>query len=183
MNKREISASWRLKIIMELLIDLSVPILFTIIILIRKKTIHVRKEVLFFLFMGFAASFPLIISLKQSKFYLVPSLPFYAMAFAGIWQSSFEGWLGRIKNRTLSIIQVISLAIIVLSTTVMTMNYGKITRDHEIIKCAKINLNHIDGHIINVPDFECYDWTLVAYMMRISKISLSCDEFVEPLCY
>ncbi|WP_235299045.1 ArnT family glycosyltransferase [Portibacter marinus] len=184
-NQREITASFRFQILFELMLELSIPILFLILSRINKISIERKKlkATAFLLLIGICASVPLIISLKQRKFYLAPSLPYYCMAVALMSWPLIENTVDLIRQKYVNITRLTTLAILTGSLIIMVKNYGSISRDKEIMSCVQ-RLPNREANFISKPSSisECQNWTLVAYIMRYRKVSIYCDDLNSSLC-
>ncbi len=104
-NHREVTTGNRFTIILNLILELIVPLTIIIFIFISAKiksrtNLPFRnKNFLFFLLIALSASVPLIISLKQRKYYLIPSIPFYALAFSSLMHQNISEILGRVPEK------------------------------------------------------------------------------------
>jgi hypothetical protein len=181
-NKREVTANSHFYILAKLLIELAFPVLLLLLFIVRNR---IRKNrilqsqlnpSLFFLLIGVAASFPLVISLKQRSFYLIPSIPFYILAISGILLPYLKNLLEKLSFHFLTWIKRISVLIIIISLIVSFFMAGKYSRDKERIKdIYNISKSVPDGTIFHSSRELWYDWQLVAYMNRIGCYSLDCD--------
>ena len=97
------TTSSRFWIVISLFQQLLIPIIITAVLLfIAKKNkvqIKYRKEAVFYFCIGLSASLPLMISLKQSEFYLYPSLPFFAISFALLLANPVLFFLSKINQK------------------------------------------------------------------------------------
>jgi len=92
----------------------------------KPKKIEKRYAV-FFVSIGLAASIPIMISPKQSAFYLVPCIPFFALGIAhliGIKTTWPKQW----KTGIFAILILVTLA----GLGYGIFNYGKYSRDHDL---------------------------------------------------
>ena len=131
------------------------------------------KNAIFFCCIGLLASVPLMVTLKQRKFYLVPSLPFFVLAFSFIFAPSLVRYLKKISNTTASRLYKISILIFVGSLIYSFTCIGKFSRDENILKdvyqIAKILPNH---SALSCPRHLWSDWISNAYLLRIGVLSL-----------
>ena len=181
-SKREITTSNRFKIVFDLILDLSIILIFVFYFVFAEWRGRVgakffgNKSFLFFILVAISASIPIIISLKQRKFYLIPSIPFYALAFSFlVYQSAKEGldrvpawglkWFNRFLCTMLGSIIIFS-----------AFRAGMYSRDEAVLKDIYIISTYIpQGTIIGTTKDLWSDWTLVAYLSRVGYISLDCD--------
>lgn len=183
---REISTNNRFKIIFDLILNLSIPIIISVFFLIKKrkeknqKILPNKKSLLFFTLIALSASIPLIISLKQRKFYLIPSIPFYALSFSYLLYTPIKEQMDKIPIYILQWLNRISIIVFVFIVTFSAVNFGEFSRDKEKIKdIYKISKNIPKGTIISTTEDLCSDWGLVAYMCRIGYLSLDSDNKYE----
>ena len=181
-NQREVTTNNRFSIMIDLIIELTVPIVLLIYITIYnwRKTRDLKllnsKESLFFLLVAISASLPLMVSLKQGKFYLAPSIPFYILSIGFLiipyfkviiekWSNTTLLWIKRISYLTLSFIILFSV-----------LRFGKYSRDEEKLKDVYVITQFIpEGTIIGTSRALYEDWTLDAYLSRIGYLSLDRD--------
>lgn len=182
-GQREITTNNRFKILLDLFIELAVVLSLLIPFVIARiknkinKKFVVNKNFLFFLMVGVCASIPLIISLKQRKFYLIPSIPFYALSFGfllndfvmekmKIVPEKFFKWFKKLLYSVLGLLLIISIT-----------KFGKYSRDMDNIKDINLISNLLEeGTIISCTKETWSNWGLVAYFTRIGYISLDCNK-------
>lgn len=179
---REITTNNRFKIIFDLILNLSIPIILSVFFAIKKrkgktqKNLPYKKSFLFFILIAISASIPLIISLKQRKFYLIPSIPFYALSFSYLLYLPIKEQIDKIPKYTLQWLNRVSIIVLVFIVTFSTVKFGDFSRDEETIKdIYKISKNIPKGTIISTTEDLWSDWGLVAYMSRIGYLSLDSD--------
>jgi 4-amino-4-deoxy-L-arabinose transferase-like glycosyltransferase len=187
-NKREITTSNRFKIVFDLILDLSIILIFVFYFVFSewksksKELFFGNKNFLFFILVAISASIPIIISLKQRKFYLIPSIPFYALAFSFLVYQSTKERLDRIPAGALKWFNRFSCAILGAILFFSTFRAGKYSRDEAILKDIYMISNYIpQGTVIGTTKELWSDWTLVAYLSRVGYISLDCDNEHEYL--
>lgn len=123
MGKRERvdTGEGRMHIILSLFIQLGPAAAILLLSLIAARIARVQPQqkatgmAMFFLLTGISASLPMVVSVKQLSFYLVPSLPFYAIAFALYTAPYMEGLtqrytLPRLARRTQPFIAFLAIA-------------------------------------------------------------------------
>ncbi|MFO7723418.1 MAG: glycosyltransferase family 39 protein [Bacteroidales bacterium] len=181
-NEREISAHYRGRILVHLLLELTLPLIIILVLIIthRKTSGHWaplrQNRFLLLILIAFSASIPLIISMKQRNFYLIPSIPFYAMAFSllihGLWKRKTLKMPARAKKA----IQLLSLAALMSIILLSVLNYGKFSRDEEQLRDVYAISRHFpEGTILSTTHDLWSDWNLTAYLSRVGAISLDCD--------
>jgi len=154
----------------------------TLILLNLKNFIKVIKQnkgifhiLLLFFLIGLSASLPLMISPKLSAFYLVPSLPFFAIFFALMISDIVNTYMGRINHRSLKFkfLDYFSYLLIVSVATYSIINYGNTCRDKELIA----DINKIGNILpvkstISVQQSFYSRWSLMGYFQRKFQINI-----------
>ena len=85
------------------------------------------KESLKFTLLGLCGVLPIMISMKQRSFYIIPTLPFFAISLALLFKSIFR------EPNKLAAGYIISSATIITAITLNIMNFGKVSRDKEML--------------------------------------------------
>ncbi|MCB0395139.1 MAG: glycosyltransferase family 39 protein [Flavobacteriales bacterium] len=181
-NEREITTDHRLQIIGSLLMELTLPLTLLLVILPFRRPLKshfqtsITRKGLFFLFIGMAASLPLMISLKQRTFYLGPSIPFYILAVCTIIAPVIAGPVNQlrplIQKRIRSAALVLWLAVILTSF----YNIGRYSRDKQKLEdIHKIITEIPPGTIIGTTSDISTNWSTVAYFSRLGHLSLDAD--------
>jgi 4-amino-4-deoxy-L-arabinose transferase-like glycosyltransferase len=148
---------------------------------LRQTTISSVHSRLFLYYLGIAlaGSLPLLVSAKQKRWYAFPSLPFYAMAIAVVFNEAalaLERWVDDKKKLETNIIVS---SVIVLCIALFLMFVEKNTpRRHKDFHTdfSKQNVAIEEREVISVyPVQLATHWTLVANMQRKFRASLSED--------
>ena len=166
----------------ELLPVIFISMIFIVIKFRKNKALilhdsSVLNNFLFFLFIGISASLPLMISPKQLGFYLVPSIPYYAIGFGSLIMPILINWINKIdiSKRGFQMFKMISIISLAGAIVISISQVGKTGRDkvklHDIYKIGKVIDN---GSLISVSEYICKDWWLIAYFSRYFYISLDC---------
>jgi hypothetical protein len=177
------TTSNRFEIMIRLFSEL-IPMLalMTIIFLVHKKIklnsapekIHTTKA-LWLLLIGLSGSIPLMSTLEQRGFYLLTSLPFFALAGATFVANPITQLVESIKmdNRYFQFTKW-AMTIILIGSTVYTFTcVGKAKRDKEILHDVYALGTIIPrGEIISIPLQMREKWNLLTYMVRFNYISL-----------
>ena len=170
------------KIVTELLIPIGMLLLLHVIL--RLKKINWGKNELFragisFIAVGLSGVLPIVISLKQSGFYVVCTFPFFVVGLVALFKGQLdlldallrkvvkEGkWLKRV---------VITLISLMLLTAIISGQ--RVGRDEERIAMVKQVMLYVDQEeILKVNPSMMKDWGLHAYFCRYTGISLSDQE-------
>src|SRR5262249_25270512 len=132
---------------------------------------------LYYLGVALAGSLPILISVKQRRWYAFPSLPFYAMAIAVVFNDAalaLERLVEGNKNIGKNII-IFSLTILCIALSFMFIEKNSPRRDKDFhIDFSKQKVAIEDRKVISVyPIHLATNWTLVANMQREFRASLS----------
>jgi len=187
-NQREITTNNRFTIILNLVIELSFPIILLVYFVIRqrlknRKVVFFKdKKSLIFLLIALSASIPLIISLKQRKFYLIPSIPFYILSISFFLAQFLKEKLDNLSISTLKWLKRASFIALSIVLILSAFQFGKFSRDEEkLTDIYAISRTIPEGTVISTTKDLWGDWSLVAYMSRIGNLSLDCDNKHEYL--
>lgn len=175
----------RLYIIASMLNEMIIPSgLIIILVIIRKikkskikfETEH-QKQALFFFLISLAGILPIMISMKQRSFYIVPALPFLAISFAFIFYDlrfSFSVLDMFFKNK---FFRLSAYGLFGMSLIMIFIFAGKPGRDKdEISDIYEIKKEIPTGEMVGVDKRINADWSLYAYMQRYGKYSLTNDQ-------
>jgi 4-amino-4-deoxy-L-arabinose transferase-like glycosyltransferase len=176
----------RFYIFFRLLSELSGPVLLCTILffIFRLKSFNYKTEksqrqiIILFLLIGISGSLPLMITLEQRRFYLVPSLPYYAIALASWIAPAISSGISRInsKNKYYRGFKFFSLFLLIASLIFSFLGIGKTKRDndllHDVYAIGSIVPHEAD---ITIPPAIIPDWSMHLYFDRLYTISLDPD--------
>lgn len=144
---------------------------------VKPSTVNIKKA-LVFLSLGLTGVLPIMISLKQSGFYILPVYPFFAIA-AGIILSPYVNSLtGRInyESRGFLVFRLLSYGLFALGIILSFSSSGGYSRDKIKITDTKTIIKEIpEATIINILPDMYEDWGLHSYYARFKNISLDPD--------
>lgn len=144
-----------------------------------QQTPEQKKYMLLFLLIGVSASFPLIVTLEQRRFYLATSLPYFAIALAFIISPALQKWVDTlsVSTKKFRVIGVSSFLIFAFAISYSLSFFGKTLRDqdklHDIYALGPIISK--DKTILVYPE-TWDDWGLHNYFVRHYNISLAKDD-------
>jgi 4-amino-4-deoxy-L-arabinose transferase-like glycosyltransferase len=170
-----ITGNGRYFLILQLLLELSPWIVLSIIAILLGKKWELKIQyqwVLLFIMVGICASFPLFISPKQRIYYLLPSIPYFILAFAMIIQPVIIHFLSRIKHsRKYVIFSSVSLLI----SIVYMMFFSQIKEKDAVLisDCKKLDAYFPDRTIVTADTELANNWKVIAYLSRIGVITIS----------
>jgi hypothetical protein len=131
-----------------------------------------------FFFLGLSGVLPIMISRVQSGYYLLTSLPFFAISLGLLVNPFVETMLERLNYKTFAYKLFKSFGIAVLSTGIILSVYysGRISRDQNKIKDMRVIISELaENSTVNILPDMYSDWSLHAYYGRYKNISLEAD--------
>lgn len=177
-NAREITTNTRFFILFILLKELLFPIFLgagVFLLTYSKKLAFsgVPKTTVLFGLIAFAASIPLLISLKQRDFYLVPALPFFALSIGFFLEPHVQFLVSLISEKVLmGLKKTIVFSFLILIGLLLFSDNG-ISRDSVLLSdIYKISAEINEGGIISSSKELQTNWLLIAYLSRIGYLSL-----------
>jgi len=141
---------------------------------IRRKSLQFSKETfkkfLFWFLIGLSGTLPMMISLKQRDFYLITTLPMYALAFAYIFKPYISEIRLSLKMKKITVF----LGIFILAVSIGLSFYfsGKVGRDKVQISDIKTICEQVpEGEIISICPELRTNWSMYGYLQRYGKIN------------
>ena len=184
-GKREIQSS-HLNILYTICCDMIVPLvfagLFAVIMYRLRKTTRISinyRLLLYYLCIALVGSLPILISPKQMRWYAFPSLPFYALASATVFNDVAIALEGLIDKNKKLYKKILFFSAIIFFFSILLMIVGKnyVGRHkyfHNDFSIQPLNIE--EREIISVyPENIETEWSLVANMQRQFKASLTKD--------
>ncbi len=134
-----------------------------------------KKVSVFFLLLGLSGSLPIMISLKQAGYYLIPSIPFFSIAIA-IWATPallFIEQKVKTNKKIRTIYSFCILFLLTLSIFLALKNIGTIDkRDFETITDVKEISKEVPDYSVISLKSDCFEHSLHGFFQRYSYISL-----------
>jgi 4-amino-4-deoxy-L-arabinose transferase-like glycosyltransferase len=141
-------------------------------------SISISRWTWFFLALAGAGSIPMLASARIAGHYLVPSIPFYALGFAGLAQPLAGPLLDRWRSRSIgpAVVGAIGIALVVASAAVPIL-FGPIEpRDRDWIADYRAVASAMPRETtIGTCADAADDWRLHAYLQRFFRVSLDVD--------
>lgn len=178
-GKRDVTTGNRFQILLDLLAQISIPLIITVLLFIwrRIKRVEINinwKQSLFLAAVGLSASLPLMVTLKQRPFYLLPGLPYFALAFFTLIVPHLTFNIHNLNSSKWLRYTVITLWIAII--TLPIVNYGTYSRNKEMIMDVdSISASIPEQTVIGGPVDVWQNWGLHAYLARIGHIGLKCS--------
>lgn len=175
------------KLLENTIITLVLTIGLFIVQIIKKKTDLMKKELknsLVFLTLSLCGVLPIMLSLKQSGYYIIPAYPFLAIAFAIPFQAIIKEWQEKIdsSSRNFIVFKIVSCLALISVILFSISQKGKISREKKTLKLVFECNKYIPSNSVISIDNETYTkWELHAYFARYKNISL--DENEKHLYY
>jgi len=128
-----------------------------------------------FLAIGLVGVLPLMLTLVQKGFYMVPALPFIAIGFAVLMVSPINLFIAQklANSNFLMPIKIVFIALALFSIIFPVLKIGGFSREEEKL----IDIHHMGTllpkhEVINCPQELLEDWSLQTYLSRYYFISL-----------
>lgn len=135
----------------------------------------------FLTFMGIAGSLPFTATLVQRGFYLVPVIPFFALAFASVLRPVIEKTTSKWRRR--GVLQIVGWVLIGLGVLVSAFTAGKDKRDHEMLQDVRLLRDNLPEAVFYTTAELNTNWSFKGYLERYAKIALSDRGDVEQYDY
>ncbi len=125
---------------------------------------------------GLTGVLPIMISLKQSGFYIMAAFPFFCLSLS-LFLSPYLEQITLSNTRFQKIVVWLSLSILVLGIGSSIYHTNKIMRDHEKLEDFYIIQQHVPANTVIGICHELDDnWSLHGYYYRYAHISLAINE-------
>ena len=142
---------------------------------LRKDIPVFAKDAIFFILVGLSATLPMVFTMVQKGFYLVPGFPFLALGLALLCVPSLEKIFDKIHNNSLICKFFGSLSIVMLIAAIAfsVMQVNKFSRDEndisDVYKLGRV----IEPQSTVGADVKLYNnWPFQLYMLRYFDISI-----------
>lgn len=193
-GRRELTGNGagRLAILADLVIQLLPAVAIAAVLFIIKKAVKGSaqtqansKNILFLLLMGICGSLPIMLSVKQRTFYLLPALPFYVLAIALLIYPWFVSVTNKPRMKTAAFRRFNITAIIVGLALLVYLGtkVGQVGRDHELIANMKyLGTQFPPGQTFGICAEANEDYEFLAYLERYNRMEVNpvfyCAEYV-----
>ena len=173
---RENPAPTRFYILYALLTELLFPLSFLLPLLLVFRRLRWDRSTLGYLLVALAGSLPIMVSIKQARFYLHPSLFFYALFLSSLFSpvlKAVEEW-----GPTWKVALPVSLINLVVASVVAYVNMGTGTGGYApfyrtfVERPANLRLKRHE-YLSVCPKGLYANWSMFAGMERVFKLSMS----------
>jgi 4-amino-4-deoxy-L-arabinose transferase-like glycosyltransferase len=179
-NTRETTTGNHFTILGQLFLELIAPISLLLILFtikkVKKHSIEItpKATALFFVLVGLSASLPLMVTLKQRGYYIVPSLPYFILAASVFIVPYLKYLFQNITDKQTKGLQLIGSVLLVAVFVFSFSQYGKFSRDSDKLSdIYKISSIVSDGSIISCSSELYIEWGTMAYLARVGGISIT----------
>jgi 4-amino-4-deoxy-L-arabinose transferase-like glycosyltransferase len=176
----------RFYILKRLFVELLPQIIFTIMIIsvtkLKKSNMPLISNTslsIFFLLAGFAAAGPLVLTMVQRGFYLVPSFPYFAIGFSILIAPVVHNFIEKSFSNSgiFKTCRIMSIVLFVFVIGFSLMQKGKTERDRDLLHDVHSIGNTIPKKsAITVNQDIANSYVLECYFIRYYDISLYIDE-------
>jgi len=175
---------YRLDIAWRVFTELIPVLVISIIIILIKKNIvksnfiFIKTDFLLFLAIGLSGSLPLMLTSVQKGFYLVPSMPYFSIAFAIVIVPGIFALVSKINVYSKKFKIVRTLSIVVFASVIIFTGFQKnqISRHEDMLN----DVNKIGNLVpqfstLTVPPelYNQYDFVFQGFLVRYYNISIS----------
>jgi len=138
-----------------------------------KVDLQEKKWILFLFLLGLSGVLPIMVSMKQSGFYMLTTFPFFSIAF-GILVAPFTASLIQKVSKK---IYLLSAVILIVSLLLSVKQIGETGRNHELVEDVHLILKVIPRNsIISIDENMKENHSLRAYFARYGNVSLNKKE-------
>ncbi len=185
-GEREITGGsmGRLALVYDLLMQMLPPIVLAVVIFIIAKIAKVvpvqikahKKLAVLFLLIGLCASLPILLSVKQRTFYLVPSLPYFVFALSLVVYPYYTGITERwpAGNKGIKYFRMVVVVISAGLCVYLGSKIGQPGRDHQLISNMKyIRTQFPKGQLLGICPESDKDYAFLAYLQRYNQMEVN----------
>ena len=175
----ERTTSNRLYIVFKMLTESLIPLGLILILWVaaRKKVkkLEWSTEGQWLLWLGLSGVLPMMVSIKQSGYYILPALPLIALSLATI---AARRCTLLFNSRFIRPSQLwIALIVFVFGIGLNVYFFGQVTRDRDKVELQYAIKTHLpEGSTISTNHELIENWGLVAYLQRYNSASLCLNE-------
>lgn len=174
------------RLISELLVTFSL-LLVIYFITIKKKILISKNSIefkwfLFFILFGLTGVLPIIVSLKQSGYYILPTYPLFSIAFVSLFKNRLTYFHEKIVDSM--ILKFVSITILLVGCILVISSISKYGKDEKTVKDIEVISKYLKkGVVIDSPMSMSDDFSIHAYFYRMNFISLRCDSEIKNKFY
>lgn len=138
-----------------------------------QRTDHQTKSITSFI-IGLLGILPLMLTLVQKGFYMVPALPYIAIGFSILIAPQVNVLITRLEeSKVLRILKVVFILLAATAITLPILNIGKSSREKELLEdIHRLGAVIPQKSVINCSNEYIQNWSLHTYLSRYYFISL-----------
>ncbi|MDF1761476.1 MAG: glycosyltransferase family 39 protein [Coxiellaceae bacterium] len=141
--------------------------------------LSLKRDAIFYLLLGLMASLPIALAHRQSSNYVLPAMPFFALAIVQYVTPAFFTISQKLNRHRMMVRVVFIASIISLSAALwlFAIKHGELKRDQAMITDIKI-ISAVVGEgnsLTAAPSITHPYWVLVGYFGRYSRINVVRD--------
>ena len=140
-----------------------------------------RRTAFIFLLLALSGVLPMMVSTKQSNFYIITVFPFFAVAMGALLYDIVRQWLGNAGRRFGTAAAVLAVALSLAAIALNAANCGKPGRDNTMqedigLICAQLE----QAERVGIPPSLCEQYSLFNYAYRAKQIDMHTYDFDHP---
>lgn len=126
----------------------------------------------FFLALGLSGVIPIMLGLKQQEFYIVPTLPFFAIAMACLLYDLLEDWLERMNKTAERVLAGLAVLIFGSGLLLNLNSIHKVNSNDELLEDMKLILPCLnEGEVLSASNEVLQSSEVAEYFYRYKKIT------------
>jgi 4-amino-4-deoxy-L-arabinose transferase-like glycosyltransferase len=136
------------------------------------------KKAMIFALLGLSGVIPIMISMKQSGFYIVPAYPLFAISAGILIYPYLDSLISQIKwgSSGFLVFKWFACCLFIFGIALSIFLSDRFSRDEKMLRDIYAILPEIpEGSIINITPEMYEDWSLHAYFERYKTVSLDND--------
>lgn len=168
-----------ISLFMDLLPQLGLLLIVFLVARIKKISVSnsgYGKTALFFLLTGLSATAPLMLTMVQKAFYLLPGFPFFALGISMIMAPYVNRFIAGMPatGTGYKIFKGVSIFLLCGAIVFVALQKGKTSREKEVLHDVYMIGKIVPPHtaISITPRYFYIDWELQCYLMRYFYISI-----------
>jgi 4-amino-4-deoxy-L-arabinose transferase-like glycosyltransferase len=133
-----------------------------------------KKWALFFIFFGLTGVLPIMVSMKQSGYYILPSYPLLIIGIASLFIQKL--YVLHLKLHDFKYFKIIGIVLFSLGLIYSLTSINKYGKDEKLVKDVEVISSYLKkGTIVTASETMIDDFSLHAYLYRFNFISIDCN--------
>ena len=127
--------------------------------------------------LGLSGILPIMLGLKQQEFYIVPTLPFFALSMGCLMYDLLEDWLQNINDVAHKVLVALAVLIFGSGLVLNAASLHKINSNEELLSDMKVILPYLhDGELVSVSKEVMQNPEVEEYFYRYKQIVFDSTE-------